>query len=135
MTISTRKLILQINGILLIFAATTGLFILDILGIFFGKGPASRLLEGQEYIGIGSLESHGLALILGILLFHAEPTRSWHITAVAIHILLGTSNLLLWQIFVVVNSLPIGYITTILHWALVLIQLIAVFQSEKDVSS
>ncbi|EMJ92634.1 hypothetical protein [Leptospira alstonii] len=132
MTLTTRKLLLRINGIMLIFAAIAGLFSMDILGIFFAKGPAARLFEGQEYIGIGSLEAHGLALILGVLLFRAEPTRSWHITAVAIHTLLGTANILLWQIFIVVDSLPMGYITTIMHWCFVLIQLIAAFQSEPD---
>ncbi len=40
MSLSARKLLLRINGVALILASTVAFFVLDILGIFFGKGPA-----------------------------------------------------------------------------------------------
>ncbi|AVV51782.1 hypothetical protein [Leptospira santarosai] len=132
MSLSARKLLLRINGVALVLASTVAFFVLDILGIFFGKGPARFIFEGQEFIGIGSFEAHGLAFILGILLFRAEPKRSWHIVAVAVHSLLGTANILMWGIFIAVNSLPMGYGTTAMHWIFVFLQLLAAFHSPKE---
>ncbi|EMJ47788.1 hypothetical protein [Leptospira santarosai] len=132
MSLSARKLLLRINGVALILASTVAFFVLDILGIFFGKGPARFIFEGQEFIGIGSFEAHGLAFILGILLFRAEPKRSWHIVAVAVHSLLGIANILMWGIFIAVNSLPMGYGTTAMHWIFVFLQLFAAFHSPKE---
>jgi hypothetical protein len=51
--------------------------------------------------------------------------RSWHFTAAAIHVLLGTCNLVFWQIFPAANMLAGGYITTSLHWIFVVLQLAA----------
>ncbi|UOG29934.1 hypothetical protein [Leptospira noguchii] len=132
MSLSARRLILQINGVVLMIASLGGFILMDVLGIFFGVGPAASLLKGQEFIGIGGFEAHGLAFILGVLLFKAEPKRSWHITAMAIHGLLGIANILMWGIFIAVNSLQMGYITTAMHCIFVLLQLVAVFQSSEQ---
>ncbi|UOG41008.1 hypothetical protein [Leptospira noguchii] len=132
MSLSTRRLILQINGVVLMIASLGGFILMDVLGIFFGVGPAASLLKGQEFIGIGGFEAHGLAFILGVLLFKAEPKRFWHITAMAIHGLLGIANILMWGIFIAVNSLQMGYITTAMHCIFVLLQLVAVFQSSEQ---
>ena len=48
-------------------------------------------------------------LILGVLLWRAEPLRSWHLTAAAVHVLLGTANLVFWQIFIAADMLAGGY--------------------------
>ena len=56
-----------------------------------------------------------MAFIIGILLWRAEPARLWHLTAAAVHLLLGTSNLVFWQIFVAADALWGGYVTTSLH--------------------
>ncbi|EMO42494.1 hypothetical protein LEP1GSC186_1589 [Leptospira noguchii serovar Autumnalis str. ZUN142] len=132
MSLSARRLILQINGVVLMIASLGGFILMDVLGIFFGVGPAASLLKGQEFIGIGGFEAHGLAFILGVLLFKAEPKRFWHITAMAIHSLLGIANILMWGIFIAVNSLQMGYITTAMHCIFVLLQLVAVFQSSEQ---
>lgn len=132
MSLSARKLLLRINGIVLMIASLGGFVVLDILGIFFGKGPARFVLEGQEFMGVGAFEAHGLAFILAVLLFRAEPKRSWHIVALSVHALLGTANILMWGIFIAVNSLAMGYITTTMHWIFVFLQLLAVFQSPKE---
>lgn len=132
MSLSARKLILRINGAALMVASLGGFISMDVFGIFFGIGPAASLLKGQEFIGIGGFEAHGLAFILGVLLFKAEAKRSWHITAVAIHSLLGIANVLMWGIFISVNSLQMGYITTAMHCIFVLLELVAVFQSSEQ---
>ncbi|AYV56506.1 hypothetical protein [Leptospira kmetyi] len=132
MTVSTRRLILRVNGIVLILASTVSFFVLDILGIYYGFGPEGRILQGHEFLGIGFFEAHGLALILGIHLFRAEPKRSWHLTAMGAHFTLGTANLLFWKIFIVSGSLPMGYGTTGMHWFFVLLQLLAAIRSPKE---
>jgi hypothetical protein len=76
-------------------------------------------------MAVGTTEAHGLALILGVLLWRAAPLRSWHLTALAIHVLLGTSNLVFWQVFVAADFLAAGYITTSLHELFVVLQLFA----------
>jgi hypothetical protein len=83
------------------------------------------VIGGAPLAGIGFIEAHGLALIMGVLLWRAEPTRTWHVTAAAVHILLGTANLLFWQIFSVAGALIAGYVTTSLHWLFAGLQLFA----------
>ena len=51
--------------------------------------------------------------------------RSWHLTAAAVHLLLGTANLVFWDIFVAGDALIAGYVTTSLHWLFVGLQLFA----------
>jgi hypothetical protein len=55
------------------------------------------------------------------------PARSWHLTAVAVEVLLGTSNLAFWPMFVAMDALAVGSVTTCLHWLFVALQLIAAF--------
>lgn len=74
---------------------------------------------------IGFVEAHGLALIMGVLLWRAAASRSWHMTAAAVHVLLGTANLVFWPIFTHADMLAAGYITTSLHWLFVGLQLLA----------
>jgi hypothetical protein len=59
------------------------------------------------------------------LLWRAEPVRAWHLTGVAVHVLLGISNLVFWQIFVAADMLLVGYLTTSLHGLFVVLQLLA----------
>jgi hypothetical protein len=66
-----------------------------------------------------------VALIIGVLLCSAEPLRTWHLTAAAVHVLLGTTNLVFWQIFIAADMLVVGYVTTLLHWLFVVLQLSA----------
>ncbi|PJZ57538.1 hypothetical protein [Leptospira barantonii] len=132
MTVSTRRLILRTNGIVLMIASTVGFFVLDILGIYYGFGPEGRILKGQEFLGIGFFEAHGLAFILGFHLFRAKPERIWHLTAMAAHMTMGTANLLFWKSFIVSGSIPMGYGTTGMHWFFVLLQLIAAIRTPKE---
>jgi hypothetical protein len=81
------------------------------------------VIGGARHLGIGFIEAHGLALIIGILLWRAEPSRSWHLTGAAVHVLLGTANLVFWQIFIAADALLGGYVTTSLHWLFAGLQL------------
>ena len=110
-----RKTLLRANAIYLMLAAA-GAFTVDILGSFFAIGPQKELLAAAPSLGIGVIEAHGLAFILGVLLWRAAPLRAWHLTAVAIHVLLGTANLVFWPLFSAADILVVGYVTTALHW-------------------
>ena len=119
-----RRSLLRANALFLLLAGAGGLRS-DILGIFFGQGPVGRIVTAAPHAGIGFVEAHGLAVILGVLLWRAAPERSWHLAAAAIHVLLGTSNVVFWQFFVAADMLAMGYITTLLHVLFVVLQLAA----------
>jgi hypothetical protein len=120
----TRRTILRANALFLMVASIGGLFS-DVLGAFFSLGPVSPIVSSAPHAAIGFTEAHGLALIIGVLLWRADSLRSWHCTATAVHVLLGTANLVFWQIFVAADLLATGYITTSLHWLFVVLQLSA----------
>jgi hypothetical protein len=131
MTIATRQNILRANALYLLVASIGGL-VTDVLGAFFSRGPWTPVLGEARYAGIGFIEAHGLALILGILLWRSTPTRSWHLTGFAVHALLGTANLLFWDIFITADMLIAGYITTWLHGLFAGIQLLAALYWTRD---
>lgn len=124
MSLRTRRSILRANAVYLLLASTGG-FIADVSGIFFSRGPQARVMEAVPFTGIGFIEAHGLAFILGVLLWRALSTRAWHLTAAAVHVLLGTSNLVFWRIFPFADMMAAGYVTTSLHWLFVVLQLAA----------
>ena len=115
MTVTCRRLLLRANAIFIGGAAASAL-VFDIRGVLYGAGPQGRLLGAAPHAGIGFVEAHGLALILAVLLWRAAPARSWHVTALALEVLLGVSNLAFWQMFVATDALTVGYVTTALHW-------------------
>jgi hypothetical protein len=122
--ISARQALLRTNALFLLVAASGGL-VTDLVGAFLGRGPQGVVLASAPYAAIGFVEAHGLALIFGILLWRALPSRSGHFTAAAVHVLLGVANLVFWRIFVAADMLATGYITTSLHWIFVVLQLCA----------
>ncbi len=124
MSSAYRQLLLRLNAGFLILASTGGL-ITDIAGSFFAKGPEAILLAGSPGAGIGFIEAHGLALIFGVLLWQAAGSRRWHLAAAAVHVLLGSANLAFWQFFIAADVLVVGYVTTIAHFTLVVLQLAA----------
>jgi hypothetical protein len=124
MTNNIRRTILRANALYIGGAALAGL-VFDIRGYLFGVGPQGRILTDAPYAAIGFVEAHGLALILSVLLWRAAPTRSWLLTAMAMEVLLGTANVVFWEMFVVNDALLLGYVTTALHWSFALAQSIA----------
>jgi hypothetical protein len=125
MSLSFRWFILRLNALYLSVAAVAGLLFLDLRGVLTGLGPEGRLLSEAPDAGLGFVEAHGLALILGIVLWRAPVTASWHLTGAATSGLLGVSNLLFWQIFAANDALAMGYLTTALHCGVAIGQLVA----------
>lgn len=133
MTLQARRFILRANAVFLTVMSFVGL-VIDVAGVFFSRGPQSRILQrGSDgslpVEGIGFIEAHGLALILGITLWRASASRSWHLTAAATHLLLGAANLTFWNIFVESDMLALGYLSTIFHGVFVALQLTAAVAS------
>jgi len=128
MTLATRRFILRANATFLLIASCGGMWA-DLAGAFLGIGPQKAILGSAPHAAIGSVEAHGLAFIIGVLLWRAEPARPWHLTAAVVHVLLGTSNLVFWRIFIATDMLAAGYGTTSLHWLFVALQLAAAYSA------
>ena len=124
MSTTIRSVILRANALYIGVAGFAGM-IFDIRGVLYGTGPQGRALANAPYAGIGFVEAHGLAVILAVLLWRAKPDRSGHFTAVAVVALLGTANLAFWQVFIAMDALTMGYVTTALHWTFVALNLSA----------
>jgi hypothetical protein len=125
MNTATRRNILRANALYLGLASIFGLLALDLTGIAFGRGPAAVLFAAAPSAGIGFVEAHGLALILAVLLWQAQPVRYAHLTAAAVMGLLGAANIVFWQIFVMTKMLPVGIGLTALHLTFAALQLAA----------
>jgi hypothetical protein len=132
MTPTSRRILLRANAVYLLGAAGGGMAA-DLLGIFLALGPQSKIIGAAPHAGIGFAEAHGLAFIIGLLLWRAEPVRLLHLTAAAAHVLLGTANLAFWPIFVAADALPMGYVTTCPHWLFVMLHLVAVTVPRRTV--
>jgi hypothetical protein len=131
MTAKARLRILRANALFLL-AASTGGLIMDILGSFFARGPEAAIVAAAPGSGIGFIEAHGLAFILGTLLWRAASVRRWHLTAAGIHLLLGTANLVFWPFFIATDSLAMGYVTTGFHWLFVVVQTAAAVSARAE---
>jgi hypothetical protein len=127
MTSTVRQFILRANALYIGVAGCAGM-IFDIRGVLYGLGPQGRALADAPYAGIGFVEAHGLAVILGVVLWRARPERAAHLTALAVAALLGTANLAFWQAFIAMDALTMGYVTTALHWTFVALNLAAAVQ-------
>ena len=127
----TRQFILRANAVFLLIGASWGMWA-DLAGAFFAAGPQRTILSAAPHAAIGFVEAHGLAFIIGVLLWRAEPVRLWHLTAAAVHVLLGTCNLVFWQIFITADALLMGYVTTSLHWTFVALQLLAASSAGRE---
>ena len=134
MTESTRRLILRANAVFLILAGG-GSLLMDLRAYFFGVGPSSRFIAAAPYTAIGFVEAHGLALIFGVLFAIAAVSRPWHLTAAAVHVLLGGSNILFWKIFVAGDLLAMGYVTTAFHALFVVLETAAALSAPRSPSA
>jgi hypothetical protein len=84
------NLLVRVNAGFLMMASAGGLFT-DIAGSFFGRGPEAILLGDTPGTGIGFIEAHRLALIIGVTLWRIAYSRNWHAVLAAVHMLLGTA--------------------------------------------
>lgn len=132
MSTNFRRLLLRANAVFLIVAAVGAWVTADFPASFSGSGPIGSLISHQPALGIGFIEAHGLGIILGVLLWRAASTTSWHLTGTAIHLLLGTCNIIFWQLFVATDTLPMGWITTVMHGLLFVLQSFAAWSAARD---
>ena len=126
-----RQRLLRANALYIGLAGSAGL-LFDIRGVLYGLGPQGQVLAAAPHAAIGFVEAHGLAVILAVLLWRATPAPSWHLTAVALEVLLGTCNLAFWSLFVATDALTLGYVTTGLHWLFAALQLTAAFAASDE---
>ncbi|MER8424964.1 hypothetical protein [Mesorhizobium sp. M1403] len=118
------NLLIRFNAGFLMLASAGGLAT-DIAGSFFGRGAEATLLADAPGVGIGFLEAHGLALVIGLTMWRIAYSLNWHAFLAAVHALLGTANLLFWQFFIAADVLIVGYATTAAHWLFVVPHLAA----------
>jgi hypothetical protein len=125
MNTPARRLILRANALYLGIASIAAFLLLDLRGIAFGSGPAGQILAAAPHAAIGFVEAHGLALILSVLLWRAQPIRYAHLTGAAVMALLGVSNLVFWPLFTATGLVAVGAILTSAHLAFAGLQLLA----------
>ncbi|QIA24167.1 MAG: hypothetical protein EOS23_32240 [Mesorhizobium sp.] len=122
MTPAFGNILIRVNAGFLILASAGGL-ITDVAGSFFGRGAEAALLADAPGAGIGFIEAHGLALIIGLTMWRIAYSVNWHAFLATVHALLGTANLLFWQFFIAADVLVVGYVTTAAHWLFVVAHL------------
>jgi hypothetical protein len=126
-----HRLLLRANAVYLGIGALNGLFVMDIPGIFFQRGPATILLGPSTDAGIGLIEAHGLALLMSIAFWHAPPVRFWHLLAGTTGALLGISNIVFWQGFIKAGIVPTGYVATAFHLTFAILQIGAAVRAQR----
>jgi hypothetical protein len=131
MTTTFRTRLLRGDAAWLLLAALGGLGA-DVLVAFFARGPLAPVLGAAPETAIGSYEAHGLAAIIAVLLWRAAPERPSHALAATVHLWLGTSNLLFWQMFITTQMLVLGYITTFFHFVFAAFQLSAALSTTHE---
>jgi hypothetical protein len=131
---SWGNLLLKANAIFLAVASTGGM-ISDLRGAFGGSGPIGRVIGNMPEVAIGFVEAHGLAFIIGILLWRAPSVISWHLTAAAVHALLGSSNIVFWSMFVAADMLEVGCVTTAAHALFFGLHIAAIMQKNSGAPS
>ncbi len=134
MTLRSRQIVLRANALFLLIAASWGLCT-DLAGAFLGAGPVAKIVAAAPHAAIGLVEAHGLAIIVGCLLWKAPSARIWHLTGATVHVLLGTANLVFWPMFVAADMLPVGYVTTMLHGLFAALQLSALRAASAEHAS
>jgi hypothetical protein len=108
------KIVLLADGVFLLVAGLAAL-VADLAGYFFGAGPFAAL--ASEPLALGAVEAHGLAALVGLLVIRATPNERWrwHTVALVVHLFLGVSNLLFWQVYATMGATRAGFVSTCAH--------------------
>jgi hypothetical protein len=95
----------------------------DLVGYFFGAGPFAALAD--QPLALGTVEAHGLAALVGMLMRRVDSGDRWrwHAVALAVHLFLGVCNLLFWNVYAVMDVPRAGVISTVAHAVLFSAQL------------
>jgi len=129
--VTYRSFVLRANGIFLMLFGF-GSILVDVAGSLFSIGPAGALEGGWPAMGAPMIEAHFMAGLFGIAFWRAAKIgdRRWHGVALAVHLCMGTVNLVFWgPVFIRFDQLVPGYVTTIGHWSLVFAQALALLSS------
>lgn len=127
---SLNKTVLKLNSLFLMLIGSLQI-IFELLSHFIGVGPlADRFLESPYTLGF--FEAHGLAVLMGILLWRAaaNPQKFSHQLAVTIHILLGGANLLFWNSFIQLDFVAPGIVATVFHGIFVVMEAYCAWKTE-----
>jgi hypothetical protein len=127
---SLNKTVLKLNSLFLLLIGSLQI-IFELLSHFMGVGPlADRFLESPYTLGF--FEAHGLAVLMGILLWRAaaNPQKFSHQLAVIIHILLGGANLLFWNSFIQLDFVIPGIVATVFHGVFIVVQAYCAWRTE-----
>ncbi len=115
--------VLRINGGFLVLAGLVALMA-DLGGYFFAAGPFASL--AGEPTAIASVEAHGLGALAGLLIWRgAAMGQRWgrHALALLVHLFLCLCNLLFWQVYVEMQILAVGVVSTTAHAVFVAVHL------------
>jgi hypothetical protein len=113
-----NKQIFLLHGLFLALAGSVQL-LLEGVGHFGQLGPYATIFGNSPYT-IGFVEAHGLALLIGLVLWRAGrmgPTVQDARLGMAVALLLGGANLLFWPSFVTFQMIAPGVVATLLHLA------------------
>jgi hypothetical protein len=95
-------------------------------------GFALKAFGTARLAGVGFGEAHELALVAGLLLWHASSRRCWHLAAAAVHALLAAANVAHWGALVAAVSPAVAVIVTAMHAGFVAAQLRAASRAGLD---
>lgn len=121
-----KKTVLIIDGYFLTVMGTIA-GTMDLVAYFTGKGPFGDAFY-QNSNTIGGFEAHCLAIISGLVLIvksNSHEASFFNKVAVVIHLVLGVSNLVWFQVFYDTNTLPMGFITTFAHFGFIAFHILA----------
>ncbi len=115
-----RQVLLRANGGFLAVVGAVQVA-LELLSHYTGGGVYGEIFEGSPH-AIGWVENHGLALLIGLLFIAVaarDGRRFWHVFAMAVHLFLGTANVVFWESFVTFDVVTPGVLATAAHGAFV----------------
>jgi len=88
----------------------------------------------QNALTVGVLEAHGLAGLLGlsaVRFARRGPDVYWHLLLALAHLLLGVANIAFFNIFVRAKQPAFGVLVTVIHFAFVTAQTLAVLCPDR----
>jgi hypothetical protein len=130
-----RRILIGINGTFLVLVGGVQV-VSELLSYYAGAGIYAPVFRSSPYT-IGWVENHGLALLIGLLFICVgvrDGRQFWSAFAIAVHVLLGTANLLFWSSFVHFDLVTMGIAATVAHGLFVAAHTVLHFASRPRAS-
>src|ERR671912_419259 len=134
-TSRAQRILFRINGTFLVVVGAVQV-VSELLSYYAGAGIYAPVFRSSPYT-IGWVENHGLALLIGLLFLRvavSDGRQVWSAFAIAVHMLLGTANLMFWGSFVHFNLVAMGIAATVAHALFVAAHTILLFASRAGAS-